>query len=59
MKFKKRKATAQKKLEDEKNNLVRVTDILSELEKQVEPLEKQSEKAKVYLRKKKNSRNLT
>ncbi len=52
VKFKKRKATAQKKLEDEKNNLVRVSDILSELEKQVEPLEKQSEKAKVYLRKK-------
>ncbi|MDE7029936.1 MAG: chromosome segregation protein SMC, partial [Lachnospiraceae bacterium] len=52
VKFKKRKATAQKKLEDEKNNLVRVTDILSELEKQVEPLEKQSEKAKIYLRKK-------
>ncbi len=52
VKFKKRKATAQKKLEDEKTNLVRVTDILSELEKQVEPLERQSEKAKVYLRKK-------
>ncbi len=52
VKFKKRKATAQKKLEDEKNNLVRVTDILSELEKQVEPLEKQSDKAKIYLKKK-------
>ena len=52
VKFKKRKATAQKKLEDEKNNLVRVQDILSELEKQVGPLEKQSEKAKIYLRKK-------
>ena len=52
VKFKKRKATAQKKLEDEKNNLVRVTDILSELEKQVGPLEKQSDKAKVYLKKK-------
>ncbi len=56
VKFKKRKATAQKKLEDEKNNLVRVTDILSELEKQVEPLEKQSEKAKVYLKKKEELR---
>lgn len=52
VKFKKRKATAQKKLEDEKNNLIRVTDILSELEKQTGPLEKQSEKAKVYLKKK-------
>ncbi len=52
VKFKKRKATAQKKLEDEKNNLIRVNDILSELEKQVAPLERQSEKAKIYLKKK-------
>lgn len=52
VKFKRRKATAQKKLEDEKQNLVRVNDILSELEKQVGPLERQSEKAKVYLKKK-------
>ncbi len=52
VKFKKRKAAAVKKLEDEQNNLIRVTDILSELEKQVGPLEKQSEKAKVYLKKK-------
>lgn len=52
VKFKRRKATAQKKLEDEKQNLIRVNDILSELEKQVGPLEKQSEKAKIYLKKK-------
>ena len=52
VKFKRRKATAQKKLEDEKQNLVRVNDILSELEKQVGPLERQSEKAKIYLKKK-------
>ena len=58
VKFKKRKATAQKKLEDEKNNLVRVTDILSELEKQTGPLEKQSEKAKVYLKKKEELKEL-
>ena len=32
-------------------NLVRVNDILCELEKQVGPLEKQSEKAKEYLKK--------
>lgn len=50
VKFKRRKAIAQKKLEDEKQNLVRVTDILSELEKQVGPLAKQSEAAKEYLR---------
>jgi chromosome segregation protein len=58
VKFKKRKATAQKKLEDEKNNLVRVTDILSELEKQVEPLERQSQKARVYLKKKEELKEL-
>ncbi len=52
VKFKKRKVAAQKKLEDEKQNLVRLSDILSELEKQVGPLEKQSETAKVYLKKK-------
>ncbi len=52
VKFKRRKYAAQKKLEDEKQNLLRVSDILAELEKQTGPLEKQSEKAKVYLKKK-------
>ncbi|MCR4901460.1 MAG: chromosome segregation protein SMC [Butyrivibrio sp.] len=50
VKFKLRKETAIKKLEEEKTNLVRLNDILSELEKQVGPLEKQSEKAKEYLK---------
>lgn len=49
VKFKKRKVIAQRKLEDEKQNLVRVSDILSELEKQVSPLQKQSETARKYL----------
>ena len=49
VKFKRRKLIAQKKLEDEKQNLVRVGDILTELEKQVGPLAKQSEAAKKYL----------
>ncbi len=52
VKYKKRKATAQKKLENERENLIRVNDILSELERQVGPLERQSEKAKIYLNKK-------
>ena len=51
VKFKRRKATAQKKLEDERQNLLRVSDILAELEKQVGPLEKQAEKARYYLKK--------
>ena len=50
VKFKRRKAIAQKKLEDEKQNLIRISDILSELEKQVGPLKKQSETAREYLR---------
>ncbi len=58
VKFKRRKAAAQTKLENEKQNLVRVTDILSELEKQIGPLEKQSEVAKVYLKKKEELKTL-
>ena len=58
VKFKRRKAAAQKKLEDEKQNLIRVNDILSELEKQTGPLERQSEKAKIYLKKKEELKTL-
>ncbi len=58
VKFKRRKVAAQKKLEDEKQNLLRVNDILSELEKQIGPLEKQSEVAKVYLKKKEELKTL-
>ncbi len=58
VKFKRRKAAAQTKLENEKQNLVRVNDILSELEKQIGPLERQSEVAKVYLRKKEELKTL-
>ena len=49
VKFKRRKNDAMKKLDDQNQNLVRVTDILGELERQVIPLEKQCEKAKKYL----------
>lgn len=58
VKFKRRKAAAQAKLENEKQNLVRVNDIMAELEKQIEPLEKQSEKARIYLRKKEELKKL-
>ena len=58
VKFKRRKAAAQKKLEDEKQNLLRVRDILSELEKQTGPLERQSEKARIYLKKKEEQKRL-
>lgn len=52
VKYKRRKLAAQKKLEDEKQNLVRVNDILSELTKQLGPLQRQAETAKIYLKKK-------
>ncbi len=52
VKFKRRKNMSLKKLEEERQNLLRVTDILSELEKQIGPLAKQSETAKMYLNKK-------
>lgn len=58
VKFKRRKEAAQKKLESEEANLVRVSDILSELEKQVGPLEKQAEVAKVFLKKKEELKTL-
>ena len=57
-KFKRRKNTTLKKLEEEQQNLVRVTDILSELTKQLEPLERQSETAKIYLAKRENLKEL-
>ncbi|BBF42105.1 chromosome partition protein smc [Lachnospiraceae bacterium KM106-2] len=50
VKFKKRKLTAEKNLEAEKQNLYRINDILSEIEKQVGPLEKQANTAKEYLK---------
>lgn len=50
VKFKKRKATAEKNLDEEKQNLCRINDILAEIEKQVEPLEKQALVAKEYLK---------
>ena len=52
VKFKRRKAVTEKKLAEEQQNLVRVNDILSELTRQLEPLERQSETAKIYLKKK-------
>mgnify|MGYP000503162870 FL=1 len=55
VKFKRRKNTTLKKLEEEQQNLVRVTDILSELTKQLEPLERQSETAKNISGKKRKS----
>ena len=58
VKFKRRKELSVKKLENEKANLIRVNDILTELERQVGPLEKQSEKAQIYLKAHEELKNL-
>lgn len=58
VKYKKRKAAAEKNLEEERQNMVRIEDILSELEKQVGPLKEQSDKAREYLSYRDELRNL-
>ena len=49
VKYRVRKADSEKKLEQTKLNLLRINDILSEIEVNIEPLKKQSEKAKKFL----------
>lgn len=49
VKYKNRKQQAVKKLNDTEQNLVRISDIIRELESQVGPLEEQSLKARQYL----------
>lgn len=49
VKFKRRKALAEKQLEEEQYNLSRVKDIINELKDRVGPLKKQAESAKTYL----------
>ncbi|MCR5419335.1 MAG: chromosome segregation protein SMC [Lachnospiraceae bacterium] len=58
VKFKRRKNEAVKRLEHEKQNLLRLNDIMAELEGRKDPLERQSDKAKLYLRKKESLKNL-
>ncbi|WP_373229970.1 chromosome segregation protein SMC [Cohnella sp.] len=48
VKYKSRKKEAQKKLEDTEGNLLRIHDLVSELEGQIAPLKDQSEKAETY-----------
>lgn len=49
MKFKVRKQESERKLEQTKQNLLRINDIINELEGQLEPLREQSEAARKYL----------
>ncbi|RAP76292.1 chromosome segregation protein SMC [Paenibacillus montanisoli] len=48
VKYKSRKREAQRKLEETESNLLRIHDLVTELEDQVEPLRVQSEKAKQF-----------
>ena len=50
VKYRTRKAESEKKLEQTKLNLLRINDIISEIEGNLEPLKNQSEKAKTFLR---------
>ena len=49
VKYRARKTESEKKLEQTKLNLLRINDILSEIEANIEPLKKQSDKAKKFL----------
>lgn len=49
VKYRSRKEESEKKLEHTKLNLLRINDILSEIESSIEPLKIQSEKAKKFL----------
>ena len=49
-KYKKNRSVTEKSLEQERQNLERVTDVLRELEERVGPLEEQSRTAKEYLK---------
>ena len=58
VKYRVRKAESEKKLEHTKLNLLRINDILSEIETNIEPLKVQSEKAKKYLNLREELKNI-
>ena len=57
-KFKSRKVDAERKLERTRDNLQRANDILGELERQMGPLKKQAENAKLWLEYRNNLKDL-
>ena len=58
VKYRVRKAESEKKLEHTKLNLLRINDILSEIETNLEPLKIQAEKAKKYLNLREELKNI-
>ncbi len=58
VKYRSRREESEKKLEQTKVNLIRINDILSEIEANIEPLRLQSEKAKQFLNLKEELKNI-
>lgn len=58
VKYRVRKAESEKKLEHTKVNLLRINDILSEIETNLEPLKLQADKAKKYLNLREELKNI-
>ena len=58
VKYRARKEETEKKLEQTKLNLLRINDILTEIESNLEPLQIQSDKAKKYLNLKEELKNI-
>ena len=58
VKYRTRKEETEKKLEQTKLNLLRINDILTEIEGNLEPLQQQSDKAKKYLNLKQELKNI-
>lgn len=58
VKYRARRVETEKKLEQTRVNLVRINDILSEIEANLEPLKNQSDKAKKYLEIKEQLKNI-
>ena len=58
VKYRARKEETEKKLEQTRLNLLRINDILTEIEGNLEPLQQQSEKAKKYLNLKEELKNI-
>ena len=58
VKYRTRKVESEKKLEHTKLNLLRINDILSEIEANIDPLKAQSEKAKKYLNLREELKNI-
>ena len=56
-KFKSKKVESERKLERTRDNLVRINDIISEIDRQLTPLKKQSDNAKIYLELKEKLKN--